>query len=144
MPLNRRRMQQITPDERYRRMEFAHQQVIREMMACGTHVHVGSAGRSAAVAVLSHSRGYLPMLPSAECELAVLARHRHGFASYLTVLWGRWPSATLPETLAEAAEYDAVAQMQIDAGAIIDLGQVYWDARLSVEHPTAVNAPTGP
>ena len=58
MPLNRRRMQQITPDERYRRIEFVHQQVSREMMACGTHVHIGVADRDAAVAVLNHARGY--------------------------------------------------------------------------------------
>jgi carboxylate-amine ligase len=136
MPLAAQRVQQITPDERYRRIEFVHQQISREMMACGTHVHIGMADREEAVQVLNHARAHLAPLVALSANSPFWDAHDTGFASYRTILWGRWPSASLPEVFADAAEYDAVGQMLIDSGAIVDLGQIYWDARLSIEHPT--------
>ena len=136
MPLASQRVQQITPDERYRRIEFVHQQVSREMMACGTHVHIGVPDREEAVQVLNHARTFLAPLVALSANSPRWDGHDTGFASYRTVLWGRWPSASLPEPFADAAEYDAVGQMLVDSGAIVDLGQIYWDARLSIEHPT--------
>lgn len=136
MPLTRQRVQQITPDERYRRIEFVHQQVSREMMACGTHVHIGVPDREEAVQVLNHARPHLAPLVALSANSPFWDNHDTGFASYRTVLWGRWPSASLPEPFADLDEYDAVGRMLVDSGAIIDLGQIYWDARLSIEHPT--------
>jgi carboxylate-amine ligase len=136
MPLARSRLQQITPTARYRRIEQVHQQVSREMMACGMHVHVGLPDRDEAVRVLNHIRAYLPFLLALSANSPFWDTHDTGFASYRSVLWGRWPSAALPEAFADAAEYDAVTQLLTDSGAILDMGQVYWDARLSVEHPT--------
>lgn len=136
MPLARLRTQKITPDPRYRRIELVHQQVSREMMACGTHVHIGLGDRDEAVQVLNHARAYLAPLLALSANSPFWDEQDTGFASYRSVLWGRWPSATLPEPFADLAEYDAVARMLVDAGAMIDLGQVYWDARLSIEHPT--------
>ncbi len=136
MPLARSRLQQITPTPRYRRIEQVHQQVSREMMACGMHVHVGMPDRDEAVAVLNHVRAYLPFLLALSANSPFWDERDTGFASYRSVLWGRWPSAALPEAFADAAEYDAITRMLADSGAILDLGQVYWDARLSVEHPT--------
>jgi carboxylate-amine ligase len=136
MPLARSRLQQITPKTRYRRIEEVHQQVSREMMACGMHVHMGMPDRDEAVAVLNHVRAYLPYLLALSANSPFWDERDTGFASYRSVLWGRWPSAALPEAFADAAEYDAITQMLADSGAILDLGQVYWDVRLSVQHPT--------
>lgn len=136
MPFARHRVQQITPDERYHAIVDLHQQVGREMMACGTHVHVGVEDRNEAVQVLNHARPYLAPLLALSANSPLCDGHDTGFASYRTVVWGRWPSAAMPELFADAAEYDAVGQMLIDSGAIIDHGQIYWDARLSRKHPT--------
>jgi carboxylate-amine ligase len=92
--------------------------------------------REDAVRVLNHARTFLAPLVALSANSPLWDGHDTGFASYRTVLWGRWPSASLPEPFADAAEYDAVAQMLVDSGAIVDLGQIYWDARLSIEHPT--------
>ncbi|MBW3603977.1 MAG: glutamate--cysteine ligase [Actinobacteria bacterium] len=136
MPLARHRIQQITPDQRYRHIERVHQQVSREMMACGMHVHLGVPDRDEAVGVLNHVRPYLPALLALSANSPFWDARDTGFASYRTVLWGRWPSAAMPGVFADADEYDAVAQLLIESGAILDLGQIYWDARLSIENPT--------
>jgi carboxylate-amine ligase len=136
MPLTLQREQHITPDPRYHLIEHVHQQVSREMMACGMHVHVGIDDREEAVQVLNHVRGYLAPLLALSANSPFWEARDTGFASYRTVLWGRWPSAAIPESFADAAEYDAVGQMLVDSGAIVDLGQIYWDVRLSTKHPT--------
>ena len=136
MPLTPRREQRITPGERYQRIERVHQHVSREMMACGTHVHVGVPDREEAVQVLNHVRGRLAPLLALSANSPYWDRRDSGFASYRTVLWGRWPSAALPELFRDAEEYDAVGRMLVESGAIVDLGQIYWDVRLSSAHPT--------
>ena len=136
MPLARGRLQQITPQKRYREIEQMHQQVSREMMACGMHVHVGIPDREEAVQVLNHVRPYLAALLALSANSPFWDTHDTGFASYRSILWGRWPSAAMPQLFSGIDEYDAVGQMLIDSGAIVDLGQIYWDARLSVENPT--------
>lgn len=136
MPLAQSRIQQITPGLRYRHIERVHQQVSREMMACGMHVHLGMPDRDEAVQVLNHVRVYLPALLALSANSPFWDGRDTGFASYRTVLWGRWPSAALPGVFADADEYDAVAQQLVDSGAMLDLGQIYWDARLSLDNPT--------
>ncbi|CAN5838163.1 glutamate--cysteine ligase [soil metagenome] len=136
MPLAQDRIQQITPDQRYRHIERVHQQVSREMMACGMHVHLGIPDREEAVQILNHVRPYLPALLALSANSPFWDGRDTGFASYRTVLWGRWPTADLPGVFADVDEYDAVGQMLVDSGAMLDLGQIYWDARLSLENPT--------
>jgi carboxylate-amine ligase len=136
MPFAQQRVQQVTPDERYHAIVDLHQQVSREMMACGTHVHVGVEDRDDAVQVLNHARPYLAPLLALSANSPLCDGLDTGFASYRTVVWGRWPSAAVPELFADAAEYDAIGQMLVDSGAMVDLGQIYWDARLSRKHPT--------
>lgn len=136
MPLARGRLQLITPHERYREIEQMHQQVSREMMACGMHVHVGMPDREEAVQVLNHVRPYLAALLALSANSPFWDEHDTGFASYRSILWGRWPSAAMPQLFSGIEEYDAVGQMLVDSGAIVDLGQIYWDTRLSVQHPT--------
>jgi carboxylate-amine ligase len=136
MPFTKHRVQQITPDERYHAIVDLHQLVSRDMMACGTHVHVGVTDRDDAVQVLNHVRPHLAPLLALSANSPLYDGHDTGFASYRTVVWGRWPSAAPLELFADAAEYDAVGTMLSDSGAIIDLGQIYWDARLSRKHPT--------
>jgi carboxylate-amine ligase len=136
MPRTLDRTQQITPDARYERIEQVHQHVARQMMACGTHVHVGVEDREEAVGALNHVRGHLAPLLALSANSPFWEGQDTGFASYRSVLWGRWPSASLPELFADAAEYDAIGRMLVESGAIVDLGQIYWDVRISIKHPT--------
>lgn len=139
MPLNRRRMQQITPDEHYRRIEFVHQQVSREMMACGTHVHVGSADRDAAVAVLNRSRGYLPTLLALSANSPFWDGTDTRFASYRTGAVRLFNPVTC-ELLPAATLLDAVLD-DLRPAFEADGGSRRVGLRLL---RMAVNAPTGP
>ena len=59
-----------------------------------------------------------------------------GYASWRYLMWGRWPSAGPPPWIESPASYYAAREEVISSGAAMDVGMLYWDARLSARHPT--------
>jgi carboxylate-amine ligase len=59
-----------------------------------------------------------------------------GYASWRYLMWGRWPSAGPPPWFESAASYYTAREEVISSGAAMDVGMLYWDARLSANHPT--------
>ena len=59
-----------------------------------------------------------------------------GYASYRSQVWQRWPSAGAYVPFGSPASYHSTVQAMIDTDTLLDPGMVYFDARLSVQHPT--------
>jgi glutamate---cysteine ligase / carboxylate-amine ligase len=59
-----------------------------------------------------------------------------GYASYRTIMWGRWPTAGPTELFGDEATYDETVADLIRSGAAVDPGMIYFDARLSASYPT--------
>ncbi|MDF2824485.1 MAG: carboxylate--amine ligase, partial [Mycobacterium sp.] len=126
----------ITDKPRYRRIAEEFGMIAHEQGISGCHVHVAVPDRDAAVLVCTRLRPWLPLLLALSANSAIYRNTDTGYASWRSILWGRWPSAGPPPYLESAAHYDAtVAEMQ-DAGTILDDGMVYWDARPSAKFPT--------
>jgi glutamate---cysteine ligase / carboxylate-amine ligase len=126
----------ITDKPRYRHIAEEFGMIAHEQGISGCHVHVAVPDQDAAVAACTRLRPWLPMLMALSANSAIYRKTDTGYASWRHILWNRWPSAGPPPVLESAAEYKAtVAEMQ-DAGAILDDGMVYWDARPSAKFPT--------
>lgn len=136
LPLADWRSQRITPDPRYEQLAEAQQQVAREQVVCGCHVHVGISDRETAVRVLNRVRPWLPALLALSASSPFWMGADSGYASYRTLVWARWPSAGVPDLHRSLAEYQRVVQSLIDTRIVLDPGQIYWDARLSSKHDT--------
>lgn len=136
VPLAGSPSQPITPKPRYEQIERLHQQVAREQLVCGCHVHVGISDRELAVQVLNRVRPWLPVLLALSASSPFWMGADSGYASYRTLQWERWPTASMPHPHRSAAEYDAVVQALIETDTILDAGQVYWDVRLGNEFDT--------
>ena len=100
------------------------------------HVHVAVPSREAAIRVSNRLRPWLPLLLALTANSAIYRNTDTGYASWRSVLWARWPSAGPPPQFDSVDEYDAVVQMLIRAGAMLDDGMVYWDVRPSANFPT--------
>ncbi|MGH8934430.1 MAG: acyl carrier protein [Egibacteraceae bacterium] len=136
LPLADWRSQRITPTPRYEAMVRTHQQVAREQIVCGCHVHVGISDADAAVQVLNRARLWAPVLLALSASSPFWMGADTGYASYRSVLWGRWPTAGAPDPHRSVAEYHAVTQSLVGAGVILDARQIYWDIRLGLQHDT--------
>ncbi|MGB3486344.1 MAG: glutamate--cysteine ligase [Mycobacterium sp.] len=126
----------ITDKPRYHRIAAEFGMLAHEQGISGCHVHVAVPDRDTAVRVCTRLRPWLPLLLAVSANSAIYRNDDTGYASWRRIQWGRWPSAGPPPHLRSAAEYDAVVAEMLDAGAIIDDGMIYWDARPSAKFPT--------
>jgi carboxylate-amine ligase len=107
-----------------------------EQLTCGCHVHVQIDSEPEGVAVLDRIRGWLPCLLALSTNSPFWQGQDSGYASFRSQVWGRWPSAGPTELFGSAENYHATTRAMLDSETLLDLGMVYFDARLSRQHPT--------
>jgi carboxylate-amine ligase len=135
-PFSRWEDQKLTPKERYQGLEEEYQQLSREEVIFGCHVHVGIADRDAAIRVMNRSRPWLAALLALSCNSPFWMRVDTGYASYRTQLFQRFPTVGTPHFLETRAEYDALVDDLTAIGIIQDASNIYWDVRPSMHFET--------
>jgi carboxylate-amine ligase len=122
--------------ERYERMMQRFGAVPRRSMTCGLHVHVAVDSDREGVAVLDRIRTWLPVLIALTANSPFHGGEDTGHASYRSVSWNQWPTAGPAERFGTVARYRALTAAMIDTEAVLDSAMLYFDARLSQNHPT--------
>ncbi|MEO0457233.1 MAG: carboxylate-amine ligase [Cyanobacteria bacterium P01_A01_bin.114] len=135
-PFSRWQKQKITSKERYRKLDEVLQQLIREMIIFGCHVHVGIADREAAVEVVNRARVWLPTLLSLTANSPFWLGRDTGYNSYRMEMWCRLPTAGPPPHFRNHDDYRGLIQQLIDTDITDDPTKIYWDIRLSERFPT--------
>ncbi|MFN2496136.1 MAG: glutamate--cysteine ligase [Pseudonocardiaceae bacterium] len=126
----------ITPESRYRRMAEEFGRTAAEQLTCGCHVHVEVDSDEEGVAALDRIRGWLPPLLALSTNSPFWQGEDSGYASFRSQVWNRWPSAGPTELFGSAATYHATVKAMVSSATLLDEGMVYFDARLSDQHPT--------
>ncbi|GHH36241.1 carboxylate-amine ligase [Streptomyces candidus] len=126
----------VTDRTRYLAMRAQAPQLVAEQLINGMHVHVAVPDREAGVQVLNRIRVWLPTLTAMGVNSPLWDGRDTGFASWRTVIFGRWPVTGVPPHFQDAADYDRRMGQLLNAGLIADTGQLYWQARLSERYPT--------
>ncbi|WP_411374037.1 glutamate--cysteine ligase [Arthrobacter sp. MPF02] len=125
-----------TPGLRYQKMIQRFGLTAIEQLTCGCHVHVEVESDEEGVAVLDRIRVWLPALVALTANSPFWNATDSGYASYRSQAWNRWPTAGPCEIFGSAEAYHSQVQEILDAGVLLDKGQIYFDARLSHHHPT--------
>ena len=126
----------ITDTPRYHRIAEQYGMIAHEQGICGCHVHVEVAEPDIAVLVCNRLRPWLPGLLALVANSAIYRNADSGYASWRSMLWGRWPTAGPPPRLESIAEYRATLALLKAMGVLLDDGMVYWYARPSAKFPT--------
>ncbi len=126
----------VTDEPRYQAMLRDAPQLVDEQLINGMHVHVAVPGREAGVAALNRIRPWVPVLVALAANSPVWEGSDTGFASWRTLVFGRWPVSGPPPAFRDAADYRHRTTALLRTGVIRDLGQIYWQARLSERYPT--------
>ncbi|MFF8729277.1 glutamate--cysteine ligase [Streptomyces sp. NPDC015171] len=100
------------------------------------HVHVGVADREEAVRAVNHLRGWMPLLLAITGNSPYSAGADTGYASWRSMVWGRWPSAGPPPYLRDTAHHEQLVGQLVATEAAMDPGMVYWHVRPSPHLPT--------
>ncbi|MBA2341750.1 MAG: carboxylate-amine ligase [Pyrinomonadaceae bacterium] len=128
--------QQITPKARYVGIWQDYQQLAREQLIFGCHVHVGIKDRELAIQVINRVRPHLHALLALAANSPFWLGSDTGYASFRTELWRRWPMSGTPQVFSSRAEYDALVDELVATGSVTDASKIYWDARPSLRFET--------
>jgi carboxylate-amine ligase len=135
-PFSHWKEQTLTPKARYVGIEQEYQQLAREQLIFGCHVHVGIEDREAAIQVMNRARPWLAPMLALSANSPFWMGVDTGYASFRTQIWRRWPMAGTPQVFASRAEYDKLVAMLVATGSIEDGTKIYWDARPSARFET--------
>ena len=125
-----------TPDARYARMLERFGLTAQEQLTCGFHVHTFIESKDEGVAVLDRIRDKLAVLTALSANSPFWNGMPTGFESYRTQAWNRWPTSGPSAIFTTYAAYRRVVARLLDSGVLLDEGMIYFDARLSRNHPT--------
>lgn len=133
MPVERPR---VTPDDRYEDMVSTFGEIARNGGTCGMHVHVQVESDEEGVGVVDRLVPWLPVVLAVSGNSPFAHGRDTGYASWRSQVWAQWPSAGPTERFGSLRRYREVEQLMIASGAARDPGMLYFDARLSRDHPT--------
>ncbi|MET9512496.1 glutamate--cysteine ligase [Streptomyces flavidovirens] len=126
----------VSRNRRYLAMQSQAPQLVAEQLINGMHVHAEVPDPHVGVAVLNRIRVWLPVLVAMSANSPLWDGHDTGFASWRTMIFGRWPVSGPPPYFVDLADHEHRVQNLLSSGIISDTGQIYWQARLSGRYPT--------
>ena len=135
-PFSHWQEQQFTPKERYLGLREDLQQIIREAVIFGCHIHVGLSDRPLAIQTINRVRVWLAPLLALSANSPFWLGEDTGYASYRTELWWRLPLTGPPLLFKDYHEYEELVEALVATKAVDDPTKIYWDVRISERFPT--------
>ncbi|MFJ5958076.1 glutamate--cysteine ligase [Paenarthrobacter sp. NPDC092416] len=125
-----------TPDPRYAEMLERFGLTAHEQLTCGFHVHTSVESPEEGVVVLDHMRDKLAVLTAISANSPFWRGLPTGFDSYRTQAWNRWPTSGPSAVFGSLTAYRRIVRRLLETGVLLDEGMIYFDARISRNHPT--------
>ncbi|WP_156067658.1 carboxylate-amine ligase [Pseudonocardia halophobica] len=126
----------VSPSPRYRAMVERFGRTGRQQLTCACHVHVAVDSAEEAVGALDRIRPWLAVLIALSVNSPFWSGADTGYAGFRSQVWGRWPSAGPTGPYGSAAAYRELTEALLGTDTLLDEGMLYFDARLSHQHPT--------
>lgn len=135
-PFSRWQDQRITEIERYKLLEAEMQDVVRELLIFGMHVHVGIPDPEARVEVMNEARYFLPHLLALSTSSPFWLRRKTGLKSYRSVIWSRFPRTGIPPEFGSYDDFNNHVELLIKTNCIDNGKKIWWDLRPHWQYPT--------
>ena len=125
--------QQISDDDRYRKLLDDMQWLARRMQIFGVHVHVGVRSPDKAIAMVNALSAYIPHFLALSASSPYWVGSDTGLASARSKVFECLPTAGLPHQLDGWAQFESYMETLIKTQTISSIKEVWWDIR---PHPT--------
>ncbi|TMF56798.1 MAG: carboxylate-amine ligase [Chloroflexi bacterium] len=135
-PFSHWQEQQITELERYKLLEEELQDVVRELLIFGLHVHIGIPDREVRIEIMNEARYFLPHLLALSTSSPFWLTRATGLKSYRSVIWSRFPRTGIPPDFTSWDEFQNFVDLLVRTGSIDDGKKIWWDLRPHVFYPT--------
>jgi len=110
--------------------------VVRRMLICGMHVHVGIPDPDTRIDLINQLSYFLPHLLALSASSPFWQGEDTGLASYRLTVFDNLPRTGLPPQLGSWSEYERSVKALVDMGVIEDSSKIWWDLRPSARFPT--------
>lgn len=110
--------------------------VVRRMLICGMHVHVGIPDQDTRIDLVNQLGYFLPHLLALSASSPFWQGEDTGLASYRLTVFDNLPRTGLPPQLGSWSEYERSVNALVDIGVIEDSSKIWWDLRPSARFPT--------
>lgn len=128
--------QKHTRKERYDELARDMQAVVRRLLICGMHVHVGLDDDELRIDMMQQISYFLPHLLALSTSSPFWRGEVTGLKCYRLSVFEELPRTGLPETFDSFGEYQRHLDVMISAGLIEDATKIWWDVRPSARFPT--------
>ena len=128
--------QKHTPRQRYDELARDMQGVVRRLLICGMHVHVGLDDDELRIDLMGQICYFLPHLLALSTSSPFWRGGNSGLKSYRLAVFDEMPRTGLPESFESFGEYQRHLDTMIAAGLIEDGTKIWWDVRPSARFPT--------
>ncbi len=128
--------QETTDDPRYNTLAKDYQQVARQLVICGMHVHVGIEDPHLRIDLMNQMRYMLPHLLTLSTSSPFWAGEPTGLLAYRLVIFQNLPRTGIPQEFGSWNEFERTVEVLVEAGLIEDGTKLWWDIRPSSRYPT--------
>jgi len=128
--------QHHTDKDRYNQLAADLGGVVRRMLICGMHIHVGLPDDEVRIDLMSQLSYFLPHMLALSASSPYWQGDETGLASYRLTVFDNLPRTGLPPRFNSYAEYERTTGALIDIGLIEDTTKIWWDLRPSHRFPT--------
>jgi len=123
------RVQEITPDERYKNIVEDMQLVARANLIFGLHVHVGVEDRETAIHMMNHARYFVPHILALSTNSPFWLGMNTGLKSYRCKVFDKFPRTNIPDYFPSWGEYENFIKLLIKTNCIDNAKKIWWDIR---------------
>ncbi|MDJ0664230.1 MAG: carboxylate-amine ligase [Acidimicrobiia bacterium] len=128
--------QRHTDAPRYNILANALGGVIRRLLICGMHVHVGIEDPDVRVDLMNQVLYFVPHMLALSTSSPFWNGKETGLKSYRTSVFRAVPRTGMPDEFDSWAEYQRHVDVLVGAGVIEDATKLWWDLRPSARYPT--------
>ena len=121
--------QEITPDSRYLQLVDLLQEMARQLVTFGLHIHVGVDSGDKAVMICERISEHLPTLLALSASSPFWEGHDTGLQSHRSKIMEGLPTAGLPMLMRNWSEYVWLVNHLIETDFINSVRELWWDVR---------------
>jgi carboxylate-amine ligase len=135
-PFSHWQEQEITDKDRYKMLEQELQDVVRQLLIFGMHVHIGLPQPDQRIEIMNEARYFLPHLLALSTSSPFWLTRNTGLKSYRSIIWSRFPRTGIPPEFPSYDEFENFVEVLVRTRSIPDGSKIWWDLRPHYLYPT--------
>ena len=135
-PFSKWEEQEITPFERYLGVQNDMQDLARQLLIFGTHVHIGIEDRDFLIDAMNVARYFAPHVLCLSTSSPFWTGRNTGLKSYRSIIFRHFPRSGMPRRFLDWSEYNDMVDTMARTGCIPDGSKIWYDVRPNHRYPT--------